>query len=144
MQYGVLILLVVGMGLLNVPAFSEQVVTDRYTLITPKPEAKEIDPLSVNIQLSFPPSVKTVRDAVNFVLMNSGWVLALDKSNDDALGITLERPLPQVHRQLSLMPLRTVLQVLVGEYYVPVEDPLRRIYTFDLRNEYKGLVKDDS
>ena len=122
---------------------AEQVATDRYTLITPTPETKEIDPLSVNIQLSFPPSVKTVRDAVNFVLMNSGWVLALDKSNDEALGITLERPLPQVHRKLSLMPLRTVLQVLVGQYYVPVVDPLRRIYTFDLKDEYKGLVNHD-
>lgn len=143
MKYGVLTSLVFGFSILSGPLHAEQVATDRYTLITPKPEAKEIDPLSVNIQLSFPPSVKTVRDAVSFVLMNSGWVLALDKSNDEALGITLERPLPQVHRKLSLMPLRTVLQVLVGEYYVPVEDPLRRIYTFDLKDEYKGLVNHD-
>lgn len=127
MKYGVLTSMVFGMCILNAPVHAEQVATDRYTLITPKPETKEIDPLSVNIQLSFPPSVKTVRDAVNFVLINSGWVLALDKSNDEAFGITLERPLPQVHRKLSLMPLRTVLQVLVGRYYVPVEDPLRQI-----------------
>lgn len=143
MKYGVLTSLVFGLSVLSGPLHAEQVATDRYTLITPKPDAKEIDPLSVNIQLSFPPSVKTVRDAVSFVLANSGWVLALDKSNDEALGITLERPLPQVHRKLSLMPLRTVLQVLVGEYFVPVEDPLRRIYTFDLKDEYKGLVNHD-
>jgi len=127
----------------SLPAMSEQVSTDRYTLITPKPEMRELDPLSVNVQLVFPPNIKTVRDAVNFVLMNSGWVLALDKSNDEALGITLERPLPQVHRKLTLMPLRTVLKVLVGPYYVSVEDPLRRIYTFDLKDEYKGLVNHD-
>ena len=143
MKNGVLTSIVFGMAILSASVHAEQVATDRYTLITPTPETKEIDPLSVNIQLSFPPSVKTVRDAVNFVLMNSGWVLALNKSNDEALGITLERPLPQVHRKLSLMPLRTVLQVLVGQYYVPVEDPLRRIYTFDLKDEYKGLVNHD-
>ncbi|MCQ8822272.1 hypothetical protein NQT65_18950 [Pseudoalteromonas agarivorans] len=143
MKNGVLISIAFGIAILSASVHAEQVATDRYTLITPTPETKEIDPLSVNIQLSFPPSVKTVRDAVNFVLMNSGWVLALDKSNDEALGITLERPLPQVHRKLSLMPLRTVLQVLVGQYYVPVEDPLRRIYTFDLKDEYKGLVNHD-
>ena len=143
MKNGFLTSIAFGIVILSASVHAEQVVTDRYTLITPTPEAKEIDPLSVNIQLSFPPSVKTVRDAVSFVLMNSGWVLALDKSNDDALGITLERPLPQVHRKLSLMPLRTVLQVLVGQYYVPVEDPLRRIYTFDLKDEYKGLVNHD-
>jgi type IV pili sensor histidine kinase/response regulator len=143
MKNGVLTSIAFGIAILSASVYAEQVATDRYTLITPTPETKEIDPLSVNIQLSFPPSVKTVRDAVNFVLMNSGWVLALDKSNDEALGITLERPLPQVHRKLSLMPLRTVLQVLVGQYYVPVEDPLRRIYTFDLKDEYKGLVNHD-
>lgn len=124
-------------------AEAAQIQTDRYTMVTPAPEQSELDPLAVNVQLAFPPNVKTVRDAVNYVLMNSGWVLALDKSNDDALAITLDRPLPQVHRKLSLMPLRTVLQVLVGEYFVPVEDPLRRIYTFDLHEEYKGLVKHD-
>ena len=143
MKNGVLTSIAFGIAILSASVYAEPVVTDRYTLIIPTPETKEIDPLSVNIQLSFPPSVKTVRDAVNFVLMNSGWVLALDKSNDEALGITLERPLPQVHRKLSLMPLRTVLQVLVGQYYVPVEDPLRRIYTFDLKDEYKGLVNHD-
>jgi len=143
MKNGVLTSIAFGIAILSASVHAEQVATDRYTLITPTPETKEIDPLSVNIQLSFPPSVKTVRDAVNFVLMNSGWVLALDKSNDEALGITLDRPLPQVHRKLSLMPLRTVLQVLVGQYYVPVEDPLRRIYTFDLKDEYKGLVNHD-
>ena len=143
MQYPTLIFMALIMIILNGAVQAEQVATDRYTLVTPKPQVKEIDPLSVNIQLSFPPSVKTVRDAVNFVLMNSGWVLALDTSNDEALGITLDRPLPQVHRHLSLMPLRTVLLVLVGQYYVPVEDPLRRIYTFDLKEEFKGLVDHD-
>ena len=143
MKNGVLTSIAFGIAILSASVHAEQVATDRYMSITPTPETKEIDPLSVNIQLSFPPSVKTVRDAVNFVLMNSGWVLALNKSNDEALGITLERPLPQVHRKLSLMPLRTVLQVLVGQYYVPVEDPLRRIYTFDLKDEYKGLVNHD-
>ncbi|TVU70382.1 hypothetical protein FQP81_18170 [Pseudoalteromonas distincta] len=121
-------------------AYSETVKTDRYTSIVPTPKEREVDPLSVNIKLAFPPTVKTVKDAVSFVLINSGWVLALDKSNDDALMITLDRPLPQVHRSLSLMPLRSVLQVLVGPYYIAVEDPLRRIYTFDLKDEYRGLI----
>jgi len=124
----------------SISAKAEMVAVDRYTLVSPEPTTKELDPLSVNVELAFPPNIKTVRDALYFVLMNSGWVLALDKSNDDALAITLERPLPQVHRKLSLMPLRTALQILVGSYFVPVEDPLRRIYTFDLKSEYKGLV----
>ncbi len=120
---------------------AEMVNTDRYTKVKPQPTAAEADPLDINVQVAFPPHVKTVRDAVQFVLFNSGWVLAFDEAADKALVITLERPLPQVHRKMSLMPLRTVLQVLVGEHYTPVEDPIRRIYSFDLKKEFKGLVK---
>lgn len=142
MKKGLALVFLAGL-LVSFSSSAELIATDRYTLVSPQPQAKELDPLAVNVQLAFPPDVKTVRDALIYVLTNSGWVLAVDKSNDSALALTLGRPLPQVHRKLSLMPLRTVLQVLVGEYYVPVEDPLRRIYTFDLKDEYIGLVKHD-
>ncbi len=125
------------------PAAAELITIDRYTLIAPQPKANELDPLQVNVQLVFPPNINTVKEAIKHVLLHSGWVLALDKSNDKALDLTLSRPLPQVHRKLSLMPLRTVLQVLVGQYYIPVEDPLRRIYTFDLKEQYRGLLGHD-
>ena len=136
-------LLVLGVVSMALNATAGQIQTDRYTLVTPKPAQDELDPLSVNIELTFPPGVSTVGDALEHVLSKSGWVLALDKSNDEALKITMGRPLPQVHRKMSLMPLRTVLQVLVGQHYVPVEDPLRRIYTFDLKDNMKGLVNHD-
>ena len=122
---------------------AEFIKTDRYTLIQPQPQVQELDPLSVNIQVAFPPHIKTVREAVNFILLQSGWVLAGESSSDGALDITLNRYLPQVHQKLSLMPLRTALQVLVGAQYEPVEDPIRRIYSFDLKDEYRGLVKHD-
>ena len=114
----------------------------RYGLVKLAPSSDELDPLSVNIQMNFAPHIVTVRDAVEEVLKPSGWILAEENSNDSALTITLDRPLPQVHRSLSLMSLRTVLQVLVGKYYQPVEDPIRRIYTFDLNEEFRGLVND--
>ncbi len=129
--------------LVSISAKAELISIDRYTLISPQAKAHELDPLQVNVQLVLPPNINTVKQAINHVLANSGWVFALDKSNDKALGLILDRPLPQVHRKLSLMPLRTVLQVLVGQYYLPVEDPLRRIYSFDLKEEYKGLVWHD-
>lgn len=122
---------------------ADYIQTDRYTLVEPKPKLSEIDPLSVNVQISFPPHIKTVGDAVGYVLLNSGWVLAIDSASDSALAITLNRPLPQVHKKLTLMPLRRVLQVLVGVHYTPVEDPIRRIYSFDLKDGYRGLVKHD-
>ena len=129
--------------MVSMSSSAQMIEIDRYTLMSPEPQAEELDPLSVNVELAFPPNIITVEDAVVFVLENSGWVLAVNESSDNSLSLTLDRPLPKVHRRLSFMPLRSVLQVLVGQYYVPVEDPLRRIYTFDLKDEYMGLVKHD-
>lgn len=122
---------------------AEYVQTDRYTLIVPEPDAEEWDPLSVNIQMQFPPAVITVKDAISFVLAPSGYVLADHSESDSVLSMVLTRPLPQVHRELSLMPVRSALQVLMGRYFVPVEDPIRRLYSFDLHQDYRGLVDHD-
>ncbi|WP_052447986.1 hypothetical protein [Vibrio rotiferianus] len=137
--WGLLSLLVVANA---ASASGGLVAVDRYSLVKAEPTNAELDPLSVNIKMSFPPNVVTVRDAIEMVMAPSGWVLAEDKANDEALAITLDRPLPQVHRELSMMPLRTALQVLVGQYFVPVEDPIRRIYTFDINEQFRGLVND--
>lgn len=134
--------LLLSLLLSSVCSANEYVETGRYELTKVAPTSDELDPLSVKIQMSFPPHVVTVREAIEEILKPSGWILAEDKSNDAALTITLDRPLPEVHRSLSLMPLRTALQVLVGRYFEPVEDPIRRIYTFDLNEDFRGLVND--
>lgn len=129
--------------LLALPAQAAHYVhVDRYTKVLPQPTSFEVDPLSINVQLTFPPTVQTVGEAVNFVLFNSGWMLTDGRATDTALNIMLERPLPLVHRTLSLMSVRDVLQVLVGQHFTPVEDPIRRIYSFDLKQEYRGLVNE--
>lgn len=131
---------VIALALSSASALAEAVRTDRYTLVYPTATAAELDPLSVNVKMDFPPTVKTVGDAVDFVLLNSGWQITNDLANGNALAITLKRPLPLVHRNMSLMPLRTALHTLVGSQYIPVEDPIRRIYSFDLKEEYRGLL----
>ncbi len=131
-------------GLTQTPLMRGTLIeTDRYSLIAPQASIAETDPLAVNVEVVFPPAVKTVKDAVRYLLTHSGWVLAANNANSDAFALTLKRPLPQVHRQLSLMSLRQALQTLVGRHFVPVEDPLRRIYSFDLKDEYKGLLSHD-
>ncbi|MDC5870294.1 hypothetical protein OPW39_15910 [Vibrio europaeus] len=134
--------LALAIALTSVSVQAEYIQTDRYGLELAEPTKEELDPLSITVKINFPPNVVTVRDAIKYVMEPSGWVLADEMANDSALAITLDRPIPQVHRNLSLMPLRTVLQVLVGGYFEPVEDPIRRIYTFDLKEEFRGLINE--
>lgn len=133
----------IGAGLLLVSsgAIAQNVIsTDRYTMLELKASDYETDPLSVPVQLSFPPTVRTVGDAIRYTLKNSGWEF-VSFPEDKALNITLSRPLPKIHRKIGMMSLRELLQVLVGQTYTPVEDPVRRLYSFDLKDTYKGLVE---
>lgn len=136
----------IGAGVLLVSsgAIAQNVIsTDRYTMLELKASDYERDPLSVPVQLSFPPTVRTVGDAIRYALKNSGWEL-VSFPEDKALNITLSRPLPKIHRKIGIMPLRDLLQVLVGKTYTPVEDPVRRLYSFDLKDTYKGIVQHES
>lgn len=134
----------VGLGLV-VPSFAhaEDVVkTDRYTLVALSANDYEKDPLSVPVSMVFPPTVATVGEAVNYALRDSGWEF-VSFPEDKALNLTLSRPLPKIHRGVGLMSIRDLLQVLVGHTYEPVEDPVRRLYSFDLKTSYQGIVSNE-
>jgi len=124
---------------LNVKA-AEVVKTDRYTLVELSANDYQKDPLAVPVQITFPPTVNTVKEAVHYSLRDSGWEF-VTFPEDKALNLTLSRPLPRIHRALGLMSIRDLLQVLVGQTYKPVEDPIRRLYSFDLKESYQGIVK---
>lgn len=124
-------------------AAQEVVSTDRYTMLELKASEYEKDPLSVPVQMSFPPTVATVGEAIEYALQHSGWTF-VTFPEDRALNITLSRPLPRIHRQLGMMSLRDLLQVLVGYTYTPIEDPVRRLYSFDLKDTYRGIVQHES
>jgi conjugative transfer region protein (TIGR03748 family) len=123
-------------------AMAEPVSTGRYSVAVPMPSSVELDPLSQNVMVSFPSSVINVGDALNYVLSRSGWVLPDDQLLDPALVSIMSRPLPESHRKLSLMPVRKVLSVLVGHYFLPVEDPIGRLYNFEIKPQYKALRND--
>lgn len=135
--------LVLCVALSPASASDAYIQTDRFTVVEAGPAHDERDPLSVVVQLNFPPSVVTVEDAMKFALKRSGWDLMVHPAGDSALSLTLSRPLPLTHRSLSSMPLRTALHTLVGSYYEPIEDPIRRLYSFDLKDQYRGLVNDE-
>lgn len=77
------------------------------------------------IDVTMPPSLtSTVRDALHYVLIRSGYQLC-DREDNRVFG-TL--PLPAAHMRLGPMTLRNVLQVLVGPAWVlEVDDMARQV-----------------
>ena len=105
------------------PASIAVVRYSRYTLVETSPLDAQADLMQQVIDVTMPPSLtSTVRDALHYVLIRSGYRLC-DRDDNRILG-TL--PLPAAHMRLGPMTLRNVLQVLVGPAWVLEVDDMAR------------------
>lgn len=106
----------------------------RYTTVAAAPPEAQSNPLDAVVVLSFPRNhVKSVQDAVSYLLMRTGYRL----SNVELLGKEVKEilalPLPEVHRKMGPYSVRAALLVLLGTPFTLSTDPVRRqiAYTFD-------------
>jgi type IV pili sensor histidine kinase/response regulator len=124
-------LLLIGGFALAPTVMAEPIMIARYSTIDPKPTEAQRDPLHATVTLSFPKGIKTVGQALQAALRDSGYRLAPSAAADPAREAVLALPLPTVHRELGPMVLRSVLTTLVGPAYRLVEDPWHRLVSFE-------------
>ena len=124
-------LLLIGGFALAPTVMADPVTIARYSTIDPLPTEAQRDPLRATVTLSFPKGVKTVGQALQVALRDSGYRLAPSAAADPARETVLALPLPAVHRELGPMVLRSVLTTLVGPAYRLVEDPWHRLVSFE-------------
>lgn len=134
---GLLLMLAVGQA----HAASGDVPVGRYSVVAPVPRTDQSDPLETIVRLTFPPYVKDVGAAVDYLLARSGYRLADAMAAGEAQLILLRRPLPESQRTLGPMPLRRALETLGGEAFWLVEDPVHRLVAFDVADDYRPLLQ---
>ncbi len=122
---------VYGMLLLALGAQSGEVAVSRYTAVSSAPSALQRDPLAAPVVSMLPASVRTVGAAIEQLLAPSGYRLSMPLAVDPERSALFALPLPEVHRALGALPLRTALQVLAGPAFILVEDPVRRLVSFE-------------
>ncbi len=105
----------------------------RYSTVVNKPTAAQRDLLSQTIQMRFPENVMTVGEAMQYLLRYSGYSLADEKVQPDALKITLKKPLPLVDRSLQPMSLNDALMILAGPAFELHQDALNREVNFQVK-----------
>jgi len=111
----------------------------RYVTEKDTPTNAEINPLAAVSTFVFQASVVTVGDAVNQVLVTSGYQLAPHLNH--TVKATLQQPLPITDRQLGPMPIQSALEVLMGEEVYQLEqDPLHRLVSFKVRPSIKNAL----
>ncbi|MBT3724662.1 MAG: pili assembly chaperone [Gammaproteobacteria bacterium] len=109
----------------------------RYSSIMTKPTNAQMDLLAVIVEIYFPMSVDTVGSALDIMLINSGFRLADPSAVDPNLSILLNSPLPNIHRSLGPVSLRTALKTLSGSSWDLIIDPVHRLISFELINDYQ-------
>ncbi|MGH8614033.1 MAG: FimV/HubP family polar landmark protein [Gammaproteobacteria bacterium] len=112
----------------------------RYSAIVAGPSPEQADPFTLPVHTEFPFSVQTVGHALEQVLAPSGYRLASILASCPSLPALLAWPLPAVHRRLGPMRLDEALKTLAGPAHYLAVDPVHRLVSFELREEYRTLV----
>lgn len=113
----------------------------RYMTAQDGPKPEQLDLLKQEMQVKFPDSVKTIGDAMNYLLQYSGYSLVPSDIQSDALKKTLNKPLPTIDRSFGPMKLDEGLKVLAGPVFDLVQDPLNRVVDFKLKPAYSKLYE---
>lgn len=112
--------------------------TERYSAITAMPTDAQINPLRVMIRVAMPREVATIREAVQYRLLRSGYRLI-----EADLTVLFGLPLPQVHRKLGPMPLDEALRTLAGPAFILSNDPVRRTVSYELADSYRNSIHEE-
>lgn len=111
----------------------------RYVTVDNEAQDDQVNPLLAVAIFDFPLSIQTVGQAVNHVLLSSGFQLSHDVSSD--VKNTLAMPLPMTNRHLGPLPISSLLEVLMGQdvYQLQV-DPLHRLVNFEIKPDMKKTL----
>ncbi len=118
---------------------TERYRVGRYASVDSTAPLIQRDLLSAPVDVTFPEPVKTVGQALTFLLKDSGYSLASLEASDPAMGSLLALPLPRAHRQFRRVSLRSALKALAGPAWILVVDPVNRLISFDLSEQYRTV-----
>lgn len=138
-SYRALALATSAAGLLcgSVAGLAEEGTVARYSSLTSVPKDVQRDVLAAPVTQILPTSVAHIGEAVGVLLEPSGYRLAPAMAASVDRNILLTLRLPEVHRDLEGLPLRSALQTLAGGAFRLVEDPVHRLVSFE-RCESRG------
>lgn len=123
--------------IIPVSSTAKEVAVARYSTFKSVPTDVQQDPLAAPVTTKMPVAVTRISEAVDALLAPSGYRLAPANTASADRATLLALSLPEVHRDLSGLSLRSALQTLVGPVFILVEDPVHRLVSFE-RCQYPG------
>ena len=127
-----------GAVLAPLEANAAEVTVARYSTVQLAPSLAQRDPLAAPGISVLPASVTRIGEAVETLLGPSGYRLASPLAAEAERAELLDLPLPEAHRMLGPLPLRTALAILAGPSFRLVEDPVHRLISFERCDQAMG------
>jgi len=124
-------------------SFADNVTIGRYLAVAEKPQTAQTKLLQQQIQIKFPGSVLTVKQAVKFMLQFSGYHLVGVKQLNQPARAMLNQPIPEVDRTLDPMTLEQGLSTLASEPFYLLIDPVHRLVGYKIRPAYRYLYENN-
>ena len=137
----VLLLLVTSSISATTPSLTHQneraLSISRYVDVLPGPTNAQKNPMNLVLpHISFKQSIKSVGQAINYLLNDTGYKLT--RHHPDKRVLKLFRlPLPKIHRNMGPLTLAQALTVLAGEPWSLSVDPINRLVSFQLPGHFK-------
>jgi len=119
-----------------------QVQTGRYSYISAKPRAEQLNPLLAVIDVQIPDTILTVKDSAQYLLQFSGYQLSQTVSYEPHVTALLRHNIPAVHRHFEQVLLRDALCALGGNGYRLLVDPVKRLVAYERDPKYPGWIKE--
>ncbi len=118
----------------------EKIRTSRYSAVDNVAPENQINPLKVIIKTRVPQGVITLRETVEFLLVRSGYAMADDVVMTEETKALLNLSIPVVHREIGPMSLDKALQMLGGEAFELIVDPVHRLISYELAENITGKI----
>jgi type IV pili sensor histidine kinase/response regulator len=108
--------LLAALSFLAAEASQSQVVvqTGRYTAVYAVPTDAQRDPLQTIVTVSFPKDIETVGQAVNYLLVDTGYSISDALYWDVEVFELVRHPLPAIQRELGPLTILDAIWTIVG------------------------------
>ena len=110
---------------------AKDIQVGRYSLFAATPTEAQANLLEATITVQFPDRIRTVGEAVQQLLQQSGYRLAAPDATRPESAYLFALALPAVQRSLGPMTLKRALETLAGPAFRLVEDPVHRLVAFE-------------
>lgn len=128
--------------IVSTSCYAEYTQVSRYLEIKSSPLKEQINPLDSVVSVQFPVMIISVKDAIDYLLDDTGYQVVHEQLWTKPMAIIMSAKISHTQRNLSDTPLKIidVIDLLVGEAFYVVRDPIRRKISFILEDSYRGLV----